>query len=263
MKGLKPTELLPLFGFTGEKTYKVGHLSVRLRLDPARVFPPSETSLALAEALLGYPGLSTLDLGTGSGLLGIVAAKNGAGNVTAVDVDPLAVQQARENARLNQVEGQMDFRVFDVLTDDLESTYDLIITNPPFMPMLAGATFMSAEITRAVCGGPRGTDMLLRFAGRSREWLSSGGVLLFPVPEFGDHQAVEGFLADRYWVRLVARRPIRFWLAEYDPQFAAHAKSIAKDGVAAVWEGAEHLMSMLSIFECRPRGARHERRQAA
>lgn len=49
-----------------------------------------------------------LDIGTGTGILAIVAAYLGIKDITAVDIDPLAVEAARENIRINQVEGQVE-----------------------------------------------------------------------------------------------------------------------------------------------------------
>jgi len=50
-----------------------------------------------------YPGARVLDLGTGSGILAIAAAKLGAGRVLALDTDPQAVTVARENVHRNGV----------------------------------------------------------------------------------------------------------------------------------------------------------------
>lgn len=63
--------------------------------------------LALARHVLGHPeavaGRRVLDLGTGSGLVAIAAAKAGAASVTAVDVDPCAIAAATLNAAANAV----------------------------------------------------------------------------------------------------------------------------------------------------------------
>jgi len=58
-------------------------------------------------------GWSLVDLGTGSGILALAAKHFGAGRVTAIDVDPIAVSIAESNARLNQIHG-ITFRLSDV-----------------------------------------------------------------------------------------------------------------------------------------------------
>ncbi len=79
-----------------------------IELDPGLAFGSGlhpSTRLCL-EALEDYlrPGATVLDLGTGSGILSIAAARLGASLVLALDTNPLAVQVAGENVALNQVE---------------------------------------------------------------------------------------------------------------------------------------------------------------
>jgi ribosomal protein L11 methyltransferase len=81
--------------------------AVEIVLDPGMAFgtglhPTTQQCLeALSTLQLG--GRSVLDVGTGSGILAIAAAKRGASPVVAVDTDPLAVDAARENAVANGV----------------------------------------------------------------------------------------------------------------------------------------------------------------
>ncbi len=88
---------------------------VTIDIEPGMAFGTGEhptTALclrALERAVRG--GESVLDLGTGSGILAIAAAKLGAAHVLALDVDPQAVRAARENARRNGVEAVVDARV--------------------------------------------------------------------------------------------------------------------------------------------------------
>lgn len=74
-------------------------------------------------------GDKVLDIGTGSGILGIAALKLGAKSVTAVDIDPLAVKIAKENAALNGFE-EPEFTVFEGdLADKVTGEYDVVIAN--------------------------------------------------------------------------------------------------------------------------------------
>jgi ribosomal protein L11 methyltransferase len=80
---------------------------VVLQLDPGMAFgtglhPTTQLCLRLLERH-ARPGLRTLDLGAGSGILAIAAAKLGAGPVLALDNDPVAVQVSAENIALNGV----------------------------------------------------------------------------------------------------------------------------------------------------------------
>jgi ribosomal protein L11 methyltransferase len=59
------------------------------------------------------PGWSMVDLGTGSGILALAAKCFGAKHVVAIDVDPIAIATATENARLNKIDN-LDFQLADV-----------------------------------------------------------------------------------------------------------------------------------------------------
>jgi ribosomal protein L11 methyltransferase len=78
-----------------------------LRLDPGMAFgtglhPTTQLCVGLLERYVA-PGSRVLDLGCGSGILAIAAAKLGAGAVLALDTDPIAVTATRENAARNGV----------------------------------------------------------------------------------------------------------------------------------------------------------------
>lgn len=68
-----------------------------------------------------------LDVGTGTGILGIACAKLGAEKVLCVDIDKQAIEIARENARINQVEDRVEIRYCDVAT--LTDSFHLILAN--------------------------------------------------------------------------------------------------------------------------------------
>lgn len=82
-------------------------------------------------------GKTVLDCFTHTGSFALNAAKGGAAHVTAVDVSSSALDLARDNARLNNLEGKMDFvcaDVFDLLPGLAEAgckKYDFIILDPP------------------------------------------------------------------------------------------------------------------------------------
>ncbi len=69
-----------------------------------------------------------LDLGTGSGILGIAARKLGARKVEAGDFDPHAVRTAKENVRANDVDG-MKVKRFDVREWEPDRTWDVVASN--------------------------------------------------------------------------------------------------------------------------------------
>ncbi|MXX32477.1 MAG: methyltransferase [Chloroflexi bacterium] len=78
----------------------------------------------LSEQIRG--GERVLDVGTGSGILAVAAAKLGAAAVTATDIDPLAVDAARQTARRNGLAGRIDVREASIPDGE---RYDLVIAN--------------------------------------------------------------------------------------------------------------------------------------
>ena len=73
-------------------------------------------------------GQHVLDIGTGSGVLAIAAVLLGAKHVAAIDVDPDALQSARENAARNRVESSISFEQAD-FRDARPSAADIVLAN--------------------------------------------------------------------------------------------------------------------------------------
>ncbi len=101
-----------------------------LYLDPGMAFGTGShatTGLCLRwlEKLV-KPGHSVLDVGTGSGILAIAAARLGAERITAIDIDPVAVQVAKENVAKNEVAVDVSLNTLDQVDPD---AVDLVIAN--------------------------------------------------------------------------------------------------------------------------------------
>ncbi len=119
----------------------------------------SSAFLARHIARLDVRGKKVADMGTGTGILGIVAAKQGAA-VTMVDINPLACEAARENAERNGVAVrviQSDW--FEALHGE---TFDVIVCNPPHAPGNGShphaAAFHAGEMHENVAGLVEGCD---------------------------------------------------------------------------------------------------------
>ena len=133
---------------------------VKLILDPGLAFGTGgheTTNLCLEvldERVKG--GERVLDIGTGSGILAIAALKLGAASAEGVDIDPVAVRTAGENAALNGVADKLTVLVGD-LSNKASGKYDIITANivanailslAPAVPglMADGATFIASGI---------------------------------------------------------------------------------------------------------------------
>jgi ribosomal protein L11 methyltransferase len=105
-----------------------------IEMDPGMAFGSGlhATTRLCLEAMEIYlrPGASVLDVGTGSGILAVAAARLGALQVLALDTDPLAVRVARENVALNKVEVVARVEVGTVQISNVKSpVWDLVVAN--------------------------------------------------------------------------------------------------------------------------------------
>ena len=125
-----------------------------LRIDPGHCFgsgshPSTRLILAALDRQPPAADDSVLDVGCGSGILAVAAARLGAGSVTAVDIDPEAVEVTRTNAAAN---GVGDIVVASVTpVEDLDGVFDLALVN---VTAAVHAT-LGASVTRRMRNGGR------------------------------------------------------------------------------------------------------------
>lgn len=106
----------------------------KIRLEiPPQVFHPGfffSTRLLLRYiSALSLQGQRFLELGAGSGLISIHAAKKGA-TVTATDINPVAIECLRRNCHQNKVQGEIILS--DLFANIPEQLFDIIAINPPY-----------------------------------------------------------------------------------------------------------------------------------
>jgi ribosomal protein L11 methyltransferase len=133
---------------------------LRLVINPGQAFgtghhPTTYGALGTIEKLCAQRRFEqALDVGTGSGVLAIAMRLLGAGHVTGIDVDALALENARENAALNSMRGKIRFAPTPLAR--LRRRFDLITANilsSTLIGMAGALTRLLARRGRLVLGG--------------------------------------------------------------------------------------------------------------
>jgi release factor glutamine methyltransferase len=148
------------------------------------VYSPQEDTELLAGALSEEPlppGADVLDVGTGTGALALQAARRGS-RVTAVDVSWRAVCTVRANAWLTGLPVRV--RRGNLFTPVRDQSFDLILTNPPYVPAPTG--IRPPRGARAWDAGHDGRLVLDRVCREAPALLRPGGVLLIVHSELSD-----------------------------------------------------------------------------
>ncbi|HRO35133.1 50S ribosomal protein L11 methyltransferase [Thauera sp.] len=165
--------------------------AINIELDPGMAFGTGShpTTRLCLEWLCGVvtPGCSVLDYGCGSGILGIAAAKLGAGEVLGIDIDEKAVEAARDNAARNQAAMRLQHSAVPV-----GDRFDLVVANILTNPLCVLAPAISARVA------PGGRVALSGVLETQAEQV---------IEAWAPHIALHVGAAHDGWIRLEGRRP--------------------------------------------------------
>jgi release factor glutamine methyltransferase len=128
----------------------------------------STSILARFVSSLSLRDKSLLEIGCGSGVVALCAARGGA-KVTAVDINPDAVRCTIVNAKRNDL--CVTVRQSDLFSSLAASKFDVIAWNPPFLPAVP------KSMAEAAFYGGNDFDVIRRCVGEAREHLHTGGAI--------------------------------------------------------------------------------------
>tara|TARA_B100000686_G_C16745213_1_gene949028 strand:+ start:261 stop:1124 length:864 start_codon:yes stop_codon:yes gene_type:complete len=169
--------------------------SLDFKVDENVLTPRPETELLIETALNCLPSTSKsiLDLGTGSGVLAVVMAKEiNECKVTAMEIDSKALNVAKENAINHGMGDRIKFLCKDLIEEDWEGPYSMILSNPPYIPSADIKKIMpevkNYEPRKALDGGITGMKFYKSIIPRAIYQLEENGFLIL---EIGHCQAYE------------------------------------------------------------------------
>ena len=175
----KRAERVPLQYITGNQEF----MGLQFKVNSHVLIPRQDTETLVEEAIkMLEPGMEVLDLCTGSGCVIISLLKQKQLVGTASDISKQALLIAKENARNNRVELQL---VRSDLFQNISGHYDMIISNPPYIPTGTIPTLMpevkNFEPVEALDGGEDGLDFYRQIVKKSGQFLKSNGYLCLEI----------------------------------------------------------------------------------
>lgn len=213
-----------------------------------KVFLPHPDSLLLAHSMKVRKGESFCDLGAGSGIIAITAAKLGASEVFASDTNKSAIRNSIDNAELNSVKSRCVFRHGSWFRPFPRKKFDVIAANPPQIPGKGNEPRHFREATEA---GDDGTAPTLFILKEAKKHLKKGGRLYIVLKEWMDWKKAIAEMKKLYKVKKAGETFSPVWTTD-----KARLGSIAKlvsSGKARFRMRRGKKYWKIYAFECKPR----------
>ena len=177
----KRAERVPLQYITGEQEF----MGLTFHVNSNVLIPRQDTETLVEEALkVIKPGMKVMDMCTGSGCVLISILKN-AHDVEGIgyDISKQAINVAKENAKFNEVPAV--FERSDLFEDVVENDFDVIVSNPPYIPTDLVATLMPEvsqfEPREALDGKGDGLYFYSKILEQCKNYMKQDGYILFEI----------------------------------------------------------------------------------
>ena len=176
---------------------------------PAYVYEPSEDSFLAANNLDVKENDDVLDMGTGCGILAIVAAKD-ARKVVATDVNPHSVASAKQNAETNNLSRKVDVRKGSLFQPIRQNEkFNLIIFNAPYLPSEPNED--KSWLGRSWAGGSTGRELIDRFIQEASRYLKRNGrILLVQSTLTNIDETLERLRERGLYPKIIAEKKVAF-----------------------------------------------------
>lgn len=164
-------------------TNKAYFYGLEFYVDNSVLIPRFDTEILVEKALTFiFEGAEVLDLCCGSGCIGITLASLKNIKVTLADFSLEALRVATQNINKHGVENRVSTVLHDVMQDNFDKQFDIIVSNPPYIPTAEIQT-LSADVKQepfeALNGGKNGLDFYNTICKKYKNNLKSEGILVF------------------------------------------------------------------------------------
>lgn len=152
------------------------------------IYSPADDSFLLQTQVKKYSkGKKVLDMGSGSGILAKTAKAAGAKSVVALDVDDESVNYLKSQ-NLEAIKSNLFSNVKP------KEKFDLIIFNPPYLPLDSRE---DKESRKTTTGGKRGDEIILIFLKKAEEHLEDKGIILLLFSSLTPRERINELLKNR------------------------------------------------------------------
>lgn len=191
----KRAEHIPLQYITGEQEF----MGLTFHVNSNVLIPRQDTETLVEAALkVVQPGMKVMDMCTGSGCILISIMKNAHGvEGFGYDISKQAIIVAKENAKLNEVTAV--FERSNLFEDVIEDKFDVIVSNPPYIPSDEIALLMPEvaqfEPQEALDGREDGLYFYRKIIASCKDYLAADGCILFEIG-YNQGEAVSAMLKE-------------------------------------------------------------------
>lgn len=200
---------------------RVDFLDLKLLLSKFTLVPRPETEMIprwVSNKFSNCTELDILDIGSGSGSLSIsMSLVSSKWKVEALDISPEALYNSRINAFINKVQN-LKFFVGFLCKDNQKKTYDIIVSNPPYVnPLDTCLPGLYDEPVRALISSKHGMNFISMIARKAKKKLKHSGTLILEHSEKNSH-IVRDILSSSGYINMRTHKDLlgnmRFTVAE-------------------------------------------------
>jgi release factor glutamine methyltransferase len=170
------------------------------------MYAPSEDTFLLADCIEHYNGKQALEIGVGSGLLLHILEKNFV-HVTGSDIDLQVLQHCRQHASSEKVL----LVCCDAGSAFGSCKFDLIVSNPPYLPNDHGVNSNNNTPDPTIYGGPKGIETTIHFVNSALPLLAGDGKILIVISSFADTSALDRVVIENNMHKNVVKQKKLFY----------------------------------------------------